>query len=298
VARGGVSDEHAPTSAAAAAIKNRTPLLALIRPHAALVPEPLGPAVVPAGTSVGAWCSGRVRLPLLALVVASLAGACAPMSDDTGRAFEASGRIIAMGGGDAGPKQACFACHGLKGEGDGAGTPRLAGLDAGYLQKQLKDYATGVRADPVMGPIAKRLDDGAQRAVAAYYAQLSSASAPPKPPPHAYLRKGAGGEPSCADCHGTQGEGGGTGDPVLAGQPADYVVEQLRRWRDARRRNDPRGVMRIAAAQLSEAETAAIAAWLAASPRAPARDSAAPQTTVPANAASRSAASHEARRLR
>ena len=40
----------------------------------------------------------------------------------------------------------CMACHGADGAGQAAaGNPRLAGLDAAYLQKQLDDFASGAR---------------------------------------------------------------------------------------------------------------------------------------------------------
>jgi cytochrome c553 len=35
---------------------------------------------------------------------------------------------------------ACASCHGPRGEGQ-ASFPRLAGMDAGYLRKQLQDFA-------------------------------------------------------------------------------------------------------------------------------------------------------------
>ena len=40
---------------------------------------------------------------------------------------------------------------------------------------------------------------------------------------------------ACAICHGTNGWSAGGNLPHLAGQPADYVVQQLRDFRDGRR---------------------------------------------------------------
>lgn len=200
------------------------------------------------------------------------------MTNETGARFAVSGRTIAMSGGEAGPGGACFACHGLGGQGDGHAAPRLAGLSAGYLQKQLSDYALGLREDAVMGPIARRLDDRARQEVAQYYAGLPSAPPPLAGAPSGYLKRPEDpAAPACADCHGIYGEGRGLGNPALAGQPPAYVAEQLRRWRRAERRNDPQGVMSAAAAQLTAQEVAAIAAWLAAGPPAPGSGSAAPR---------------------
>src|SRR5690554_2935179 len=65
----------------------------------------------------------------------------------------AQGQLIAVGGGPGGAGAACFSCHGLQGQGDAGGAfPRLAGLDAHYLAKQMEDYASGARPDPVMTP--------------------------------------------------------------------------------------------------------------------------------------------------
>ncbi len=53
---------------------------------------------------------------------------------------------------------ACVTCHGAEGEGmAAAGFPRLAGLSAGYMKKQLADFASGERANPIMQPIAAAL---------------------------------------------------------------------------------------------------------------------------------------------
>src|SRR3546814_10439545 len=71
--------------------------------------------------------------------------------------FKRTGHLIALSGGDAGAPNACFACHGLSGEGNGAGAPRLAGLDMGYMARQLEGYAAGLRLHPEMEAIARRL---------------------------------------------------------------------------------------------------------------------------------------------
>src|SRR3546814_5826357 len=64
--------------------------------------------------------------------------------------FRATGETIAMSGGNGGAAAACFTCHGLEGEGDGEVSPRLAGLDPGYLHRQLDDYANGRREHEAM----------------------------------------------------------------------------------------------------------------------------------------------------
>lgn len=175
----------------------------------------------------------------------------------------------------------CMACHGTHGGGnDVAGYPRLAGLPAAYLRKQLDDYASGNRRNAVMQPNASALSPAEREAMARYY------SAMPIP---AKARKGAadkptddspGGRlalrgrwshkiPACVQCHGPHGVGVGAHFPPLAGQPAAYIVNQIEAWRKGTRRNDPLQLMQHVAAQLSDQDTRAVAAWFAAQPAVP-----------------------------
>ena len=240
-----------------------------------------------------------MRAAVLILAVAALGTGCGAPAPDAGRAFKASGEVIALGGGDGGAARACFTCHGLDGAGDGVGTPRLAGLDAGYLHKQMQDYAVGARTDPVMTPIAKRLDQNDRRAVAAYYAAMRprGGGAAAGPAPSVYLTGDPSrGVPACAACHGEDGRGVGPGNPALAGQPVAYTLDQLQRWKRAERRNDPRGVMTAAVAGLTEPQMRAIAAWLERKPASPRPDTAAASVSAAEDAAATLAASREARR--
>lgn len=204
-----------------------------------------------------------------------------------------------MSGGAGGAKNACFACHGLDGAGDGVSTPRLAGLEAGYLQKQMEDYASGLRPDPVMTPVAKALSDEARRAVVAYYAGLPAPEGgEAAPAPVLWIQGDPGRElQPCAACHGDQGQGVGGGQPALAGQPQVYTRGQLERWRLAKRRNDPRGAMAEIARKLTPAEIDAIAAWLRRRPASPAPATDAASASGASEAAGRSAASRAGRRL-
>ena len=224
------------------------------------------------------------------------------MTNETGEALTATGRLVALSGGDGGAANACFTCHGMEGQGDGVAAPRLAGLDVGYLQKQMEDYASGVRGDDVMGSVARGLSQADRRAVAAWYASLPAptstvSTASTLPTPAVYLS----GDPSrgiqpCAVCHGDQGQGAGPGGPAISGQPRAYTVEQIERWRTGGRRNDPRGVMRAAVADLSAAEIQAIAAWLETSPASRPPGSGAATSSVAAAIAEQPAASSAVRR--
>ena len=298
---GSVWSPHAPRRSAA---NDAQGLMLILRVDLVSHPAPFGRQTraqrhgSDRGTVQVGWCWFRVR-PILAIVGLAALVACTPGTNRTGAAFTAGGEIIAMSGGEGGPANACFSCHGLDGAGDGVSVPRLAGLDAGYLQKQLSDYAGGLRADPVMTPIAKWLDDGDQRAVAAWYAAMPppAADRSTSPPPGIYRFGDAGrGVAACAVCHGPGGQGLGAGNPAIAGQPAAYTFEQLRRWKRAERRNDPRGVMAGAVAGLTDAEMRTIAAWLERAPTAPPPASGAASASAAATAAAPREASRGGRR--
>ncbi len=238
-----------------------------------------------------------IRSAAAGLIVAL--GGCSLPSNETGETLSRTGELVAMSGGDGGAANACFTCHGLDGGGDGVSVPRLAGLDAGYLQKQMEDYATDLRHDDAMTRIAARLDQRQRRAVAAFYADMPAPlnNAAASPPPAIWLR----GDPSrgvaaCATCHGADGLGVGPGNPAVAGQPAAYVVAQIDRWKTGKRRNEARGVMAQAVAGLTDAESAAIGRWLERQPVSPAPDSASASVSAAASAAARPAPLHEAHR--
>lgn len=169
----------------------------------------------------------------------------------------------------------CATCHGARGEGmPSSGFPRLAGQDRNYLAKQLEDFRSGRRSNPIMDPIAKALDDATVTAIAGYYATLRSAPASPG---------GAAGDtrtgqelatrgdwdhdiPACTSCHGARLSGIPPHFPAIAGQNATYTAKQLRDWKTGARTNDPQALMKAVAGRLSEAQIDAVAAYLAADP--------------------------------
>lgn len=191
-------------------------------------------------------------------------GAAACSSDPAGPArYSRSGELIALSGGDSGAAGACMNCHGPRGEGDSNLAPRLAGLDSGYLVRQLTFFAEGLRSHPQMRSIAGRMTSSQRLAVARHYAAMPV-------PPLCGTAIGAGralyqfgdarrGIPACAGCHGVRGEGN-PGNPALAGQTASYVLRQFEAWRLGQRRGDPDATMTAISQRLSPAQASALAA--------------------------------------
>lgn len=205
-----------------------------------------------------------MRHPSLCVLLLTLLAACtdrmSPSDDRWGR----SGELIAMSGGEGGARYACVSCHGARGEGNGFDAPRLAGLPAGYLQKQLEDYALGLRPHAVMRDVARFLDSHERVRVANHYAALPVplGPAPAAQAPALYAR-------TCQQCHGADGTGTPQGPP-LAGQPAFYLAQQLQDWQVSKRRNDGHHEMLKVAQALSGTEVEELSRFLARLPPRPA----------------------------
>lgn len=66
----------------------------------------------------------------------------------------------------------CQSCHGQKGVSNSPLYPNLAGQKAPYLAKQMRDFKTGKRQDPIMSAMVKSLDEAAINNIAEYYSRL------------------------------------------------------------------------------------------------------------------------------
>jgi cytochrome c553 len=169
----------------------------------------------------------------------------------------------------------CASCHGFRGEGVRVQNgPRLAGLDADYLARQLDAFAHGRRDSSVMVRVARSLSADQREAMAQYYAGLPPTAETPVSAQamtglgRSLARDGNWSEqvPPCASCHGGDGLGVNSLTPPLAGQRADYLERQLIRFRQNERRDDPLGLMRGVAARMTPREIRAVAAYYASLP--------------------------------
>lgn len=186
----------------------------------------------------------------------------------------AEGEKIALQGDGVGAP--CVACHGPDGAGvDEAGFPRLPGLPAEYIAKQIRDYKSGARNNPIMQANLSSLSEQQIVDVAAYYAGMPTPVMPVKSVPEQTLALGeklvTQGDwsrhlPACESCHGPGSAGVDASFPGIAGQHATYIRQQLEAWRQGVRANDPLDIMSAVAERLTEAEIDAVAAYLAAQP--------------------------------
>jgi cytochrome c553 len=203
----------------------------------------------------------------LSLALLAVLAACSDRMTPRDDRWSRSGELIAVSGGEAGARYACVSCHGSRGEGNGFDAPRLAGLPAGYLQKQMEDYAAGLRPHAVMRDVARYLDSHERVKVANFYAALppqvltGAAEAVTATVPALYVA-------ACQQCHGVDAEGSPRGPP-LAGQPAFYLVQQLQDWQVSKRRNDGHHEMLKVAQQLTADEVHALSRYLSRTPPRP-----------------------------
>lgn len=70
--------------------------------------------------------------------------------------------------------KSCVACHGANGISTAPLFPNLAGQNAKYLAKQLQDYQSGNRKDPIMTSVARTLNEQEIRVLVAYFTRLAS----------------------------------------------------------------------------------------------------------------------------
>ena len=162
----------------------------------------------------------------------------------------------------------CIACHGEAGKSMLPENPVLAQQHPEYLVKQLSEYKSGKRNDPIMLGMAAMLSDEDMKNVSAYLAQQ-------KAEPGAATDKdlAALGEQiyrggiqdrniaSCAGCHSPNGAGIPAQYPRLSGQHAQYVVTQLNHFRDGTRDNNQQ--MTDVAAKLNDKEIKALGEYIA-----------------------------------
>ena len=205
----------------------------------------------------------------LALFAIVLATACTDRMTPSDDRWSRGGELIALSGGEGGARYACVTCHGARGEGNGFDAPRLAGLPAGYLQKQMEDYAAGLRPHEVMRDVAGFLDSNERVRVANFYAALPPQALSPATDEAIAAATPAMYASTCQACHGVEGVGTVDGPPLNA-QPAFYLTQQLQDWQVSKRRNDGNHVMLKVAQQLGAGEVRQLSLYLAQIPPRPA----------------------------
>jgi cytochrome c553 len=163
----------------------------------------------------------------------------------------------------------CAACHGEDGNSAIPMFPKIAGLQEGYIVKQLRDFQSGRRKSDIMAPVVAALKAENFASLAAFY------SGQKLKPGEAGDKKTAGfgkmvyfegneetGVPACVGCHQPQGAGHLI-YPRIGGQHVQYLTQQLKNFASSDRSNDVSRFMRVVAKRMTDEEIDSVAAYLA-----------------------------------
>jgi cytochrome c553 len=165
--------------------------------------------------------------------------------------------------------QVCAGCHAVDGNSAIPANPKIAGLNAEYINKQLNEFKSGARANAIMAGMVAGLSPQDMLNLSAYFSAQQ-----PKPDTskdqelalngQKIFRGGVQGTgvPACASCHGPQGKGIPAQFPRLAGQYADYTYAQLNAFRLGERSNDAAKMMRSIAVKMTDADMKAVASYI------------------------------------
>ncbi|NOL50377.1 c-type cytochrome [Pelistega europaea] len=180
----------------------------------------------------------------------------------------------------------CIACHGVQGNSALAMYPHLAGLPAGYIVNQLKNFqvpqgathSARMNADgspTPMAPIVMQMTDADMHDLAAYISeqQLTKPAFAKQAADIDFVHRGrdiwrAGiperNVPACASCHGANGKGLPAIFPALSGQHPEYILAQLKAFADGYRTNGgAENMMGTIANRMSNADMKAVADYAA-----------------------------------
>ena len=157
----------------------------------------------------------------------------------------------------------CFGCHGEDGHSMVPSFPKLAGMQADYIAKQVFDFQNGKRTDETMVGMSYMVASKADAVdIGAYF----EAQSPMKGEPTGSDLAGKGAtayvELKCGTCHGKKGEGKGNLFPRIGGQHLDYLAKTLQDFRSGERTSDRSGMMAPVAKKLTDEQIDALSDYL------------------------------------
>lgn len=162
----------------------------------------------------------------------------------------------------------CAACHGADGNSGTPAYPKLAQQHPEYLVKQLQEFKSDKRSNPIMKGFASMLSDEDMKNIAYWLAaqKAKTGFASDKELVTLGERIYRGGiadrqVPACAGCHSPNGAGIPSQYPRLSGQHAEYAATQLTAFRDGVRKNNV--PMTQVSAKMNDREIKAVADYVA-----------------------------------
>ncbi|MCA1791550.1 MAG: cytochrome c4 [Thioalkalivibrio sp.] len=165
----------------------------------------------------------------------------------------------------------CAACHGQTGEAILPEYPNLGGQHYSYLLDQMYKFRSGDRYAVLMAGQLDGKPDQDLKDIAAFYAEKEMVKGVAEGDAlelgERIYRAGLADKqvPACIGCHSPRGMGNGPARfPVLSGQHAEYVVQQLTAYREGERQTDEAlgQLMRGVARNLNDREIEAVSAYV------------------------------------
>jgi cytochrome c553 len=150
----------------------------------------------------------------------------------------------------------CASCHGADGNSTDAKTPRLAGLDAQYLEAAVNAYKDGTRTHDAMRAQVATLRDQDVKDLAAFYAGKEPKALPVRKPLTVteWTEK-------CSRCHGANGNSTDSRFPVLAGQDEAYLAASMAFYHGGERSSTLMSAMSFLMTESDMKKLAAFYAW-------------------------------------
>jgi cytochrome c553 len=202
----------------------------------------------------------RTTLLLIGLLAVAPAFAQTAASGSAKKPDPAKGQTIAT--------QVCAACHVADGSRGAPANPIIAGQHPEYIVKQLTEFKSGKRKNPIMQGFAAQLSEEDMLNVAAFYAGKTAKPGFAKNKESVALgaKIWRGGLPdreiaACAGCHSPTGAGIPSHYPRLAGQHGDYTEAQLVAFRNGSRTNSPE--MTALTMKMTDREVKAVSDFIA-----------------------------------
>jgi len=161
----------------------------------------------------------------------------------------------------------CSSCHGADGNSVVPTYPSLAAQGASYIAKQLADFKSGARVDPIMAGMVAALSSDDMANLGAYFAAQTRTKSTVKTSAIGKKLYFGGdlakGITACIACHNVTGKGmANAAFPAIAGQSSDYLKKQLVDFRNGSRGNDTNEIMRNIAIKLSDTEINELAQYM------------------------------------
>lgn len=168
----------------------------------------------------------------------------------------------------------CATCHTISGNSTTTIWPKLAEQHAGYMVKQLLEFKKGKdgdRYDPTMVGMLQGINENDMLELADHFSKqvlekkkvkVNSIDFDNGKNIYLFGDKESN-VTACVGCHGIDGTGNKLANfPSLKWQHKDYIVIQLKKFKNNERRNDTNGIMRDIASNMTEQQMNVVASYI------------------------------------